>query len=456
MSSRRGLGTIFWAIILIAVGLLLLLRNLGYDIPIWQGLALYWPVLIIAWGLLKVADYYRLKGENRRVFSGGEVALLVLILFIGSALTVAAHITSDLGFIDINLGEDFDLFDIIGDNYEFSAHLEAEVVPGRIVEIHNIYGSVEVERGEGNRIVIDIEKTVRARSREEAERLEPELYFTITDQGDSYLVESNRDDLRSSRRRRSKTSLTIRVPAESSLRVNNKYGPVRVTGLTGDQEVENRYGGTTIRGIIGSVQIEDGYGPIVAENVSGSVRIVNKYGSVTVTEVGGDAVVENKYGSIHVSGVMGDATIDNKYSLVSVEHVGGRVQIEGRNNSVDLEDVKGPVEVETSYKDIIVRNATGEIDLANRHGGIRLLFEVPPLNDISLTGDYTDIRIEMPAASSFSLDAQTRSGSFDSDFEGIDRVSSGRDQMVSGEFGEGGPRITIQTSRGDIRLVERG
>ena len=104
MSSRRGLGTIFWAIILIAVGLLLLLRNLGYDIPIWQGLALYWPVLIIAWGLLKVVDYYRLKGENRRVFSGGEVALLVLVLFVGCALTVAAHITSDLGFIDINLG----------------------------------------------------------------------------------------------------------------------------------------------------------------------------------------------------------------------------------------------------------------------------------------------------------------------------------------------------------------
>ena len=135
---------------------------------------------------------------------------------------------------------------------------------------------------------------------------------------------------------------------------------------------------------------------------------------------------------------------------------GAGVQIEGRNNSVDLEDVTGRVEVESSYKDIIVRNAAGEIDVANRHGGIRLLFEVPPQNDISLTGDYTDIRIEMPATSSFSLDAQTRSGSFDSDFEGIDRVSSGRDQRVAGEFGEGGPRITIQTSRGDIRLVERG
>ncbi len=456
MSPRRGLGTIFWAIILIAVGVVLLLRNLGYDIPIWQGLALYWPVLIIAWGMLKVVDYYRLKGENRRLFSGGEVALLVLVLFVGSALTAAAHLTSDLGFIDINLGEDFDLFDLLGDNYEFSANLEAEAVPGRSVEIHNIYGSVEVEPGEGDRIIVNIEKTVRATSREQAERLEPEMYFTITDRGDSYVVQSNRDDLRSSVRRRFKTSLTIQVPAESSLTVNNKYGLVRVTGLRGDQAVENRHGGTTIRGVTGSVRIEDGYGPVVTENISGSVGIVNKYGSVTVTEIGGDAVVENKYGSVHVAGVVGDATIDNKYSLVSVERVGGRVQIEGRNNSVDLEDVTGRVEVESSYKDIIVRNATGEIDLANRHGGIRLLFEVPPQNDISLTGDYTDIRIEMPAASNFSLDAQTRSGSFDSDFEGIDRVSSGRDQRVVGELGEGGPRITIQTSRGDIRLIERG
>ncbi len=455
MSRRRGLGTIYWAFVWISLGTVLLLRNLGYSIPIWEGLARYWPVLIIAWGLLKIVDYYRLQGEDRRLFSGGEVALLILVLFVGSAFTAAAHISSDLGGLHIDFGDDFDLFDIVGENFDFSARLEAEAEPGRTIEIHNVYGSVEIEAGDTNRIVVDIDKTVRATSREEAERLEPGLYFTISDRDGSYLIESNRDELRSSERRRFKTSLTVRVPAESSLDINNKYGVVRITGLTGDHSVENRYGGTTVRSITGNVRIDDGYGPIVTEDISGDVGVINKYGSVTVNGVGGLAEVENKYGTIHISDVDGDAIIDNKYSLVSVENVRGTVRIEGKNNSVDLEDVTGLVEIETSYKDIVVRNASGAIELVNRHGDIRLFFDAPPQQDISLTGDYTDIRLELPSTSNFSIDAQTRSGSFESDFDGIERVSSGRDQRVNGEHGTGGPRITIQTGRGDIVLIER-
>lgn len=455
MSKRRGMGTIFWALVWISLGTVLLLRNLGYSIPIWAGLAQYWPVLIIAWGMLKIVDYYRFKGEDRRLFSGGEVALLILLLCVGSAFTAAAHISSDLDGLHFGFGDDFDLFDIIGENYEFSARLEADAEPGRTIEIYNVYGSVEVEAGDTNRIVVDIDKTVRATSRQEAERLEPSMYFTISDSDTGYLIESNRDSLRNSDRRRFKTSLTIRVPVESSLEINNKYGVVRITGLEGDHSIENRYGGSTVRSIDGSVEIDDGYGPIVTEDISGDVTVINKYGSVTVNGVGGVVEVENKYGTIHISDVEGDAMIDNKYSLVSIENVRGMVHIEGQNNSVDLEDVTGLVEIETSYKDIVVRNATGPVDLANRHGDIRLSFDTPPQQDISLTGDYTDIRIEMPSASAFSLDAQTRRGSFNSDFEGIERVSSGRDQRVNGERGTGGPSITIQTSRGDIQLIER-
>ena len=454
MRRQRGLGSVFWALILISLGTVLLLRNLGYPLPIWQGVARYWPLLIIGWGLLKVVDYYRLKGENRSLFSGGEVALLILVLFVGSAFTAAAHITSDLGFIDIDLG-DFDLFDILGENFEFDARIEAEAEPGGIVEIHNAYGFVEVSPGLANHIVVNVAKTVRATDRAEAERLEPELSFTIEERDGKYVIESNRDDIDSSRRRRFKTNLSVEVPAESSVTVDNRYGVVRITGLTGDIIVDNRYGGTTLEGIDGIVQVEDGYGPVVAADITGDVDLLNKYGSVTVSDVTGAALVENKYGTIRVARVGGDATIINKYSLVSLEAIGGQVKIEGRNNSVDVENVIGAVGVETSYKDIVVRNPGGTVELANRHGDIRVFFDTPPAYDVTLTGDYSDISIEFPAASNFTLDAQTRSGSFDSDFEGISPVSSGREQRIEGQQGEGGPLLTVQTGRGDIRLLSR-
>src|SRR6185295_7289330 len=111
MSRRRtSAGSIFWGITLVAIGGLLLARNFGYVIPIWGPLARYWPVLIIAWGFLKLLDYYRMRNDpdRRPVFSGGEVVMLIFVIFAGSAITTAANISPDIGQIfDFNGNLDF-------------------------------------------------------------------------------------------------------------------------------------------------------------------------------------------------------------------------------------------------------------------------------------------------------------------------------------------------------------
>ena len=52
----------------------------------------YWPVLLIMWGLLKFVDYYRFKNaaDRRPLFSAAEVALLIFVIFAGTAVTTAA------------------------------------------------------------------------------------------------------------------------------------------------------------------------------------------------------------------------------------------------------------------------------------------------------------------------------------------------------------------------------
>ena len=114
---RRTIGTIFWGLILITIGGLLLARNFGYPIPIWSVLARYWPVLIIAWGLVKIVEYFhaRRTRDNRPLFSGGEVALLILVILAGSAITTAANVNLNL---DTDFG-DLDLWDITGNNYSY-------------------------------------------------------------------------------------------------------------------------------------------------------------------------------------------------------------------------------------------------------------------------------------------------------------------------------------------------
>ena len=454
MKRRRSFGSIFWALVLVSMGGLLLARNLDYPIPIWQWLSVYWPVLIIGWGLLKVVDYYRLKDEGGSVFTGGEVVLLVFVLIIGTTFTAAANFGSGLGFINV-FGEDLDFFDLLGESYEFSREIEAEVVAGRIFEIHNSYGTVEIEPGDEGRIVVSIEKRVRASSRELAEELESELSFSIDEQAGRYVVVSNRSLLDNSLRRRFRTSLRIRIPRDSSVEVSNSYGPVEISNLTGEQVVDNRYGAVRLSRIDGDIRVGDRYGPVSADGVTGDVSVTNRYGPVTLNLIGGSANVENRYAAVEVTDIEGRAVINNRYSIIEVRGAGGDVRITGRNNLVELEEVQGDVDVDTSYRDVEARNLLGSVSVASRHGNVRLSFDRPPTNDIAVTGDYTDVVIVVPSDSEFSLEAQVRSGNFNSDFGGFERDESGRNLRVTGQEGDSGPRITVNTARGNIRLVSR-
>ena len=61
---RRSAGGIFWGLVLIGVGALLLARNLGYDIRFWGYVARYWPALLIALGVYLL--FVRLNSEVHR------------------------------------------------------------------------------------------------------------------------------------------------------------------------------------------------------------------------------------------------------------------------------------------------------------------------------------------------------------------------------------------------------
>ena len=457
MSNRRSFGTLFWALVLVAAGGLLLARNLGYSVQIWQSVAVYWPVLLIGWGLVKVVDYFRLKraGPNdgrRSLFGAGEVVLLVFVLIAGSIFTTVSNLSTDLGLIGL-IGEEFDLFDILGENYEFSSEIAAEIEPGRVVEIRNRYGVVVVEPGDEGRIDVAIEKVVRAASSEAAAELESDLTFSVEEDNGRYVVDSNRSQLQASVRRRYRTNLRIRVPANTALEIDNSYGAVQIAGLTGDQVVENRYGAVTLNRIEGDARISDRYGPVSANEISGSVEVVNRYGAVTLNEVGGNVAVENRYAPVELSGIGGDTAIDNRYATVEVRRATGNVRVGGRNNRVELEDIQGAVDVDASYRNVDARNLMGSVNVVSRHGDVLLRFDEPPSDSITVAGDYSNVRVELPSASVFALEARVRSGTINSDFDNLETETSGRDSSVAGQEGEGGPQVSIGTENGDIRLV---
>ncbi len=292
--GRRSVGSIFWGLTLVIIGGLLLARNLGYAIPIWSGLARYWPILIIVWGVVKLVEYfhYRRAGDNRPLFSGGEVALLILVILGGTAITTAANVSTDFdGVFEIG---DLDLWDITGNNFSFEEHHEADISPGAAIQIVNMFGTVDVRPSDTDRVILDVRKTVRASNREEAERLSSDFTFKIDNTGSTVRIASTRDPigeiepeegrrgpvLRARGRQRFKSSLTIRVPRNSPVRLDNRNGRVSIQDLAANQTVTNRYGQVEVRGISGDIDVNNSFGEVEVRDVTGSISVKGRFGAI--------------------------------------------------------------------------------------------------------------------------------------------------------------------------------
>ena len=459
MTVRRSAGTIFWGLTLVVIGGLLLARNLGYTIPVWTYVAHYWPALLIGWGLLKFVDFFRFRhaGDNRSLFSGGEVALLILVIFAGSAITTAANLSPEIGNI-FEIG-DLDLWDITGNNYTYDQHREQESVPaGSEIEIVNLFGSVEVRPSDSDRIVVDVRKTIRANDKAQADRLDGDFTFFVRLEGSKYRIASNRDEsgFDGTPRQRFKSSLTVQVPKRSTVHVDNRNGRVAVHDLAGSPNIVNRYGEIEIRNIDGELHLENRNGSVTVQDITGGVVINNRYANTTVRNIGADLEIETRNGSVDVSGVKGNVTIGNSYAPISVENVQGQLTIMGRNNSVDVDHVEGDIRADNSYQNVSIKDPRGAVTVTTRNGDVTVSFVKAPTKDVSIEARYANVTLELPSGSAFNIDARTQYGEVDSDFEGLNISRSNREKNMTGQFGQAGPHLGITTRNGNIRLEKRG
>ena len=455
MSRKGSIGSIFWGLALIAGGGVFLAKNLGYDVPIWSGIARYWPTLLIVWGLIKMYDYYRWQrsGQQGSLFSGGEVVLLVLVILTGSAMTAAVNVNPDFGgFLEL---ADIDLWDIAGNSYEYTEHLEQDARSGSTINIINRYGAVEVTPADTDRIILDVTKTVIAANQEEADRLSKTMTYSIMAENGGYQIWStlNRDTNRV-RGRRFKTSLTIKVPKGSSLIVDNRNGEVSVSDLNGNQKITNLYGPVTVRRIAGDVTLSNTNESVTVEDINGAAEIANEFSTVSVNNVSGRLEVRHRHGRVEVNRVAG-AKITNAFGPVIVSDVSGSLEINGRNSAVEVSRTTDSVTVRTEFDHVRILDAKGALDIRNQHGAVSVAFSQPPTKDVRITSQYGEVTFETPATSSFTIDARTRYGSVSSDFEQLTERSDDQRNSVAGQVGTAGPEIRIENRHASIRIEKR-
>jgi DUF4097 and DUF4098 domain-containing protein YvlB len=453
MSRPRSAGSIFWGLILISVGLVFLLKNLGYEIPIWAGIARYWPILLILWGVIKLFDYARWKraGQPGPLFGAGEVVLLIIVILSGTALTAAANISPDLNAFWENVG--VDIFGITGNEYQYpEGPYEKEVPAGSAIEIVNRYGNIEVTPAETDKITLEVAKTVVAANQQDADELSKAFTYSIVQEGSRYRIISTFNSQQNMRRWRFKTTLTIRVPNKSSLTVSNRNGNVAVSGLTGDQNLTNAFGEVTVRNITGEIKLRNRNDRVIAEDITGATEIVNEFGEIETRRINGRLDVRGRNGGVELEDIKGDVKVTNAFAPTIAKNIQGSFTVESRNGGVEVTQVESNVSVETQFENVTIDGVKGTVDIDDRNGHVELRYLQPPKNNIRVKNQFGDVKIVLPASSVFSIDARTRHASISSDFEGLNPREDDDREVLIGQLGSGGPEIRIENQNGNISI----
>lgn len=191
----------------------------------------------------------------------------------------------------------------------------------------------------------------------------------------------------------------ITAPADTKMRTHSGSGDQSIEGVHASLDMESGSGDMRLRDLDGEIHVHTGSGDVEAREVAGPLTAETGSGDIRLVSKGGDVRV----------------------------HTGsGTVELRGVNGSLQAETGSGDVTV------VGVQTGTWEI---RAHSG--------------------NVELELPNDAAFDLDASTGSGELvvgrpvTMIIQG--KVREARHSVI-GKVGGGGPRLTIHTGSGDVRI----
>jgi len=219
----------------------------------------------------------------------------------------------------------------------------------------------------------------------------------------------------------------------------------------------------------------------------GRLEILNQNGSITAEGTTGSQVeikaVREATGSsdeaarARLEGLKMREEIMPDHIVVEVERAGGsigfgdrgltiryevkvpaglNVRLRTANGAVRLEHLDGRIVASTTNGQV-AGTAAGAVEASTVNGGVQLELSAVR-GDVRMTAVNGGIRLTVPADVSADLEARTVNGRVSIDDALRLEGSSGgeRGTSLSGRIGKGGPRLSLQTTNGGVRIGVRG
>ena len=139
-------------------------------------------------------------------------------------------------------------------------------------------------------------------------------------------------------------NLTVVVPENVDLEIEDGSGSIDIRNVTGNIELIDGSGSITLEDVHGDVNIEDGSGSIEVENITGNLDIDDGSGGIDIDEVTGNVHVDDNSGSMEIRHVGGNVTVDDGSGSITIDTVAQNVTIEDDGSGgLSINRVKGNV-----------------------------------------------------------------------------------------------------------------
>jgi DUF4097 and DUF4098 domain-containing protein YvlB len=282
------------------------------------------------------------------------------------------------------------------------------------LDLSNLSGDITITRGGAGSVQIEALKVARGRTAEEARAMLPLVNVSFVERGSRAEVRVTYPRYepgdRSRRNANVSVNFTITAPENARISAKSLSGSIKVADIKGDLNVVSTSGNVTVT---------NGARVMSAKSTSGSVEIVGLQSEIAFQagSLSGDVVVrQSRAPRMELGTISGNLTLDD-------------VQCE----RLDAQTLSGDLELTTAL------SKNGRYDLSSHSGTIR----------INPSGD-----------TGFELDANTFSGSIQSDVTLKDqrqgvvdagrRGPGGRPRSIRGVYGDGSALLDITTFSGNV------
>lgn len=432
-------------IILVGVGIVALMVVTGHIAAdqFWSWYGRWWPLLLIGAGLALLGEWMLDMRREVPVRRGGSfVGILILLAIIGFGVTGWNNwwgpLRAEMGDHDDGFFNSFGL-----PEHDFDQQLLNTQVPANAtVDIQDPRGDISITAGEGSAVQVQAHEVAYASSEASAKKIFDAEAAHVTVSGSAVLVRSNSSNS-------GRLNLTVTVPHGAQVTVNAGHGDVTAAGLGAGIIVTAPHGDVHLSTIAGPIQAHFSKGEFSAHDVSGDITGDGPCNDLTLSEVTGKVGLSCDYfDQLHMEHVNGPVHFRTSKTDVELGSLPGDLTLS--DSDLHVTEAKGNVRVVTHSRDIELDQIYGDIYVENRDGSIN----VQPAGSYNVEAKNQsgkgDVEVTLVPSAQGIVDGRTHNGDIESDYS-LD-ISGDESKTVSGKIGSGGPRISLSTDVGDLRI----